>query len=224
MMMFRGSCTDAAGWSGGEGNEEKLQKVEPCGQLASIVPLKTVAERCEAVRVMDARYGPALLKYLKGLCGCESTAEDLRGKLYAKLERGSVRKVKNMGEADECCNHRKSAGGTVFTAAKNLFRDFWRKQQRESEKHEQYVHQRSDVIVACPLAHMLSVERDEIVRAALAQLPRDEREAITLILFEGNTFVDAGRRMGRCPSGVHQLCSRGFAVLRTKLDPGLMAA
>lgn len=59
------------------------------------------------------------------------------------------------------------------------------------------------------------------VRAALAQLPENEREAIVLHWFEGFSFAEIAEVVGASVSAVKVRAHRGYQRLKGILEPGL---
>jgi len=65
-----------------------------------------------------------------------------------------------------------------------------------------------------PSGQAVRRERAVLVAEALEKLPADYREVIVLRHFEGLTFPEIGRRMGRSLDSVEKLWVRGLARVR----------
>lgn len=57
-------------------------------------------------------------------------------------------------------------------------------------------------------------EAETRIQEALARLPHDQREALTLVYLRGMTAAAAAERMKRTERGIHGLCRRGLKALR----------
>ncbi len=75
---------------------------------------------------------------------------------------------------------------------------------------------------ADPVQHAVDAELVERVEAALAALPTEQRQALTLRLLHGLRPVDIARALERPLGTVHAQLHRGLAALRGRLPAGLL--
>ncbi len=75
----------------------------------------------------------------------------------------------------------------------------------------------ADGVECRPLPTVIRVEEEERVRAALDQLPADQRRALWLHHWEGKTFVEIGLEMGRSEEAARKLWVRGFRRIEERL-------
>lgn len=64
-----------------------------------------------------------------------------------------------------------------------------------------------------PSARAIRRERRDLLRAALAELPGEQGEAVRLRYLEGCTIAETSERLGRTDAAVKALVSRGLAAL-----------
>ena len=69
-----------------------------------------------------------------------------------------------------------------------------------------------------PSMGAMRLERAELLRAALAELPEAQAEAIRLRYLEGSSLCEAAARMQRSEAAVKALVTRAFTVLAQRLD------
>lgn len=69
-----------------------------------------------------------------------------------------------------------------------------------------------------PSLSAMRVEHAELLRAAIADLPEAQAQAIRLRYLEGLSLAEAAERMERSESAVKALVTRAFAVLAKSLD------
>lgn len=62
------------------------------------------------------------------------------------------------------------------------------------------------------------VERAQLLRAAVAELPESQARAIGLRYLEGLSLAETAKRLGRSESAIKALVTRAFAVLAQRLD------
>lgn len=68
-----------------------------------------------------------------------------------------------------------------------------------------------------PSRQMAAQEADQRVREAVAQLPRDYGQVVTLYDLESRTIDDVSRLMGRSPGAIYMLRARALDYLRESL-------
>jgi RNA polymerase sigma-70 factor (ECF subfamily) len=133
----------------------------------------------EAVRAALGSAGPAVRRYLFGVCGDWHEAEDLAQAALLKAWRRR-----------ETFDGRASARTWIFAIARNHWRDRLRR-KRSAPRMKEMI---PDSTVAKPSAAPdAAAARDEFRRAvdrALERLPRPQREALALRESEGLTFAD----------------------------------
>jgi RNA polymerase sigma-70 factor (ECF subfamily) len=99
----------------------------------------------------------------------------------------------------------------IITIAMNLGRDLLRRRGRWGEAIV------DEERLVAPEAPVADVEEAARVRAALAQLPRDQREVIELHWFEELSFPEIAGIVGAKPGAVRVRAHRGYETLRKLL-------
>ena len=69
-----------------------------------------------------------------------------------------------------------------------------------------------------PLDHVAGEERDRDVQSALAQLPPNQRIAVVLRYYEGQSYIDIADALGVSPKAVERLLSRARKALQSRLS------
>jgi len=142
-----------------------------------------------ALRARLGEVGPAVRRYLFGMCHDWDEAEDIAQEAMLK----AWRKLDSFDGRAELATW-------VFTIARNHWRDRLRRKRRRPETQSmtgEYVAARTEPPGA-------AAQRDElagIVRRAVAGLPDEQREALALRESEGLTFVQIGEMLG-VPTGI----------------------
>lgn len=140
------------------------------------------------------RHAAALTLYARQWCG---SAEDVVQEAYVRLARqGAVAGP---------------AGPWLFRTVRNAAIDAGRAEARR-RRHEAEAARR-------PRFEPTHAGLDgDDVADALARLPAEEREAITLHLWGGLSFADAAPVMGASASSVHRWYQQGLARLRERMS------
>ena len=160
-----------------------------------------------AFRELFARYTPVLLRLLHRQVGRPADAQDLVQQTFLQLHRA---RLDYRGD--------QRLRPWVMTIALNLARDLLRRRGRRPEVVVEEV--------ALPLSSatqpVVEVAGDlgKRVRAALSELPHDQREVIELHWFEELSFNEIAQIVGANPGAVRVRAHRGYVTLRKTLDPG----
>jgi RNA polymerase sigma-70 factor, ECF subfamily len=70
-----------------------------------------------------------------------------------------------------------------------------------------------------PSSHVAAGELGDNLRAAIRELPHDERTVIEMHYFEGKTYAEVGERLGRTPEAVRKLWGRALIHLQSAARP-----
>jgi RNA polymerase sigma-70 factor, ECF subfamily len=70
-----------------------------------------------------------------------------------------------------------------------------------------------------PSSHVAAGELGDKLRAAIRELPHDERIVIEMHYFERKTYAEVGKNLGRTPEAVRKLWGRALVRLRSAARP-----
>jgi len=142
---------------------------------------RTGARNEESLRLAMGDVGPAVRRYLFGMCGDWARAEDLAQEALLKAWKARHR-----------FDGRAQVKTWVFTIARNHWRDRLRRAKvRPKEEQMDYDPPAGNAHLSPPAA----LERGELADAigrAVAKLPAEQREALSLRESEGLTFNEIG--------------------------------
>ncbi|MFI5379713.1 MAG: RNA polymerase sigma factor [Tepidisphaerales bacterium] len=135
------------------------------------------------------RYQPALVRYLRRLCGNEQLAEELHQQTWLKV-------LENLGKFDA----ESSSGGFkawLFRIATNLANDLWRSRGREKTAKEGL---RLVTDQEAPEAGYRTEqgEEEQKLKRAIEQLPEAQKEVLVLRYYSNLKFVEIAEMLG-CP-------------------------
>ncbi|HEY3832786.1 MAG TPA: SigE family RNA polymerase sigma factor [Acidimicrobiia bacterium] len=141
--------------------------------------------------------------------------------LFAAAYRAAFRLLGDREEASDCAQEaltrayprwerlrRGEPASWVVRVAANLAIDRWRRQQRSD---------RSEPIAEAPHVDESVVTR-AVLNAALAELPRRQREVVVLRYVGDFSEAQVASALGISPGAVKQHASRGLAALRNQLE------
>ncbi len=161
-----------------------------------------------AFRELFSALAPVLLRVMMRYVGRPADAQDIVQQTFLQLHRARF---------DFKADTRLRPW--VLTIAYNLARDLLRQRGRRPETNV------DDVVLADPRGHAGtatdSAETKAEVRAALARLPRDQREVIELHWFEEFSFPEIASMVGAAPGAVRVRAHRGYEALRKTLGPAV---
>lgn len=149
-----------------------------------------------------ARLEPRLMAYLWSACGNRADAEDLFQEVCLALHQQGL-------DAER-------PDAWAFRVAHNRAVNFVKRKGIE-RKGLKIVGGRSTEAVAGPDAER--EERSARIRAALATLPEDEREAVALKIWGESTWVEIGRVLGISEDAAARLFARGLRAVAPLLKP-----
>jgi RNA polymerase sigma-70 factor (ECF subfamily) len=178
------------------------------GELAaaSDEALMEAYARCDdstAFERLYDRWSDRLFGYLARAAD-PATAEELFQTLWMRLH--AARRSYGSGRA---------VAPWIFAIAANLRREEWRRRRRHPEEpHAVPPPLRAD---ASAEDEALAVERDRIVRTALAALPEAQREVIELHRFEHLSFPEIAEALGEGVEAVKSRAFRGYKALKVLL-------
>jgi RNA polymerase sigma-70 factor (ECF subfamily) len=160
-----------------------------------------------AFREIFTRYAPILLRLLTRQVGRPADAQDLVQHTFLQLHRARLD-----------FNGAQRLRPWVMTIALNLARDLLRRRGRRPE----VLFEETALPMASATQPVVEVAGDvgKRVRAALSELPRDQREVIELHWFEELSFNEIAQIVGANPGAVRVRAHRGYVTLRKTLDPG----
>ena len=138
-----------------------------------------------SLRLAMSDVGPAVRRYLFGMCGDWGQAEDMAQEALLKA-----------WKSRHHFDGRAKAKTWIFTIARNHWRDRLRRAKvRPKEEQMDYDPPAANPSVSPPAA----LERGELAEAigrAVAKLPAEQHEALSLRESEGLTFSEIGRLLG----------------------------
>jgi RNA polymerase sigma-70 factor, ECF subfamily len=153
-----------------------------------------------AFRELFARYAPILSRISQRQIGRPADASDIVQQTFLQLHRARH-------DFDAAMRFKP----WVITITMNLGRDLLRRRSRWRESDVD-----AQVLVATD-PEKPDEEAQQKVRAALAKLPRDQREVIELHWFEELSFNEIAEIVGAKPGAVRVRAHRGYEALRRVL-------
>lgn len=107
----------------------------------------------------------------------------------------------------------------VYISVRNAAIDLQRKTQRRSELSESLFNGYAPLTSKHdnPAADLLTKERDQMLRDAVQELPKDQREAVVLKALAGLTFDQAGEVLNISPKTLATRYRRALMKLETRL-------
>jgi RNA polymerase sigma-70 factor (ECF subfamily) len=160
-------------------------------------PIRAALERDDpaAVALLWDRYAGDLLAFLQALLCSRHDAEDVLQTVFVRI----VRKRRYLADA-------RSLDGYVFQIARNEAASFMRVRRRPCSGGDQWLE---------------AVETDarpqewaEELQAALARLPQEQREIVTLKIYRDKTFQEIGEMLELSPNTVASRYRYGIEKLR----------
>ena len=175
------------------------------GAMADL--LQRVAERADAAafRELYQAYGPRVKAYMMRQGADAATAEDLAQETLFTVWRRASLYAADKG----------SAATWIFTIARNLRIDRLRREMPWQELPEGRHEQASDETP--PDDALSEKERQVRVRAALAQLPPEQREVVVLSYIEGLSHGEIATRLGLPMGTVKSRMRIAYQRVRTAL-------
>lgn len=167
-----------------------------------------------ALNDLMERHAPAVFHFLCRMLNHEDDANDLAQETFVRVFR-----------ARETFRPTEKFSAWLFTIAANLARNQIRWRSRhpnvsldaETGAAEQSLASTLPSPDSAPNEQLLAAERTAAVRAAVAQLPTDLREAIVLCEWEEQSMAEAARILDATPKAVESRCYRARQILRERL-------
>lgn len=158
-----------------------------------------------AASILVERYGDALTLYLNGCIRNLHDAEDLMIETFSRIF------AKERPIADDG-----SFKAYLYKTARNLAL----RHTRHRRLHLLHIEELSFELPGDALAEteLFSRERDRQLYAALEQIKDEYREALFLVYFEGLSYRDAAKVMGKNEQQFNNLVYRGKRSLKTALE------
>lgn len=166
-----------------------------------------------ALNLLICRWSSRLCAYLERLCGCHALASDLAQETFVRVYKHRHR-------------FRPTAKFStwLFTIATNLVRNHARWQKR----HPMTLLEPADLYAAAPACtapapdqSLQMREKAEAVRAAILDLPAEQREALVLATYEGMTHAEIAAIMDTHEKVVEMRIYRARKELRKRLEKWL---
>lgn len=154
-----------------------------------------------AFEALFARHAGEIRAYLQRLTGSGAVADDLTQATFLSVVRGRGRFQRGA-----------KVRPWVYAIATNAARDWRRRTRFEGVTAEGQLPEEE---AEAPALKDPGLER--AVKAALAQLPEAQREAIVLHRFEGLSFAEIAEHVGLTESAVKVRAHRGYERLRELL-------
>lgn len=167
----------------------------------------SIAAHKEKLELLLEQMWPRLYRFfyykLQNKEEAEEMTQETFHRVYKKLDAGSMEE-ENME-------------GYVFTAARNLLTDLWRKKGRRcGTVSVNELQERGWDVAQQPQ----EIENALMVQQALSQLSPDYRGVLTWRIIEGRAVEEVARKMKRSPGAVRSLQHRAVAALREELEKG----
>ena len=155
-----------------------------------------------AYRVLFDRYAPALFRLARRRLGSDDDARDVvqQALLQAHRARNDYRRGSKLRP-------------WLFTIALNLVREQHRKSLRRKERSLEHASGNAEPAVDPEISEK-SRERTARVRAALAELPENQREVIELHWFDESPYEEIALIVGASVAAVRVRAHRGYERLR----------
>jgi RNA polymerase sigma factor (sigma-70 family) len=160
-----------------------------------------VAGESGAFEELFGRYAPLLLRVMTRQVASAEDARDLVQQTFLQVHRARL-------DFDASAKFRP----WVFTIGFNLCRQLGRSRSRRRESPS------GDAAQSERAAPLRDLDATHDVRAALAQIPADYREAIVLHWYEGLSFEEASVVVGASVTALKLRAHRGYKMLRALLD------
>jgi RNA polymerase sigma-70 factor (ECF subfamily) len=161
-----------------------------------------------AFGVLFDRYQPRLVAFLTRFCGDHGTAEDLAQDAFWRIWEG--RGSYDTGRRFDTW---------LFVVAKNAALN----QIRQATRHRSVpIDSLAEGEWASSMPDAIQIDRRDAVRAALQQLPTDQRLILILREYEGLSHREVAEVMGCSEGAARALAHRARAVLREHLRPLLL--
>jgi RNA polymerase sigma-70 factor (ECF subfamily) len=157
-----------------------------------------------AFETLVRQHGPALYAFIYRLVGDPTDADELTQETWVKAWR-SLSGFKGKSEFKTW----------LFRIGMNLTFN-WKKRRKPVEELTELLPGSSNNE---PVTVFEQKRREEVVKAALAQLPPDQRTALVLNIYEGMSYREVAEVMGRSVRAVDALLFRAKANLRQILIP-----
>lgn len=157
-----------------------------------------------AFEVLVRQHGPALYAFIYRLVGDPVDAEELTQEAWVRAWR-SLSGFKGKSEFKTW----------LFKIGMNLTFNL-KKRRKPAEELNEFLPGSSNNE---PVTVFEQRRREEVVKAALAQLPPDQRTALVLNIYEGMSYQEIAQVMGRSVRAVDALLFRAKANLRQILLP-----
>lgn len=151
----------------------------------------------EAIRFLYVNYSPNIYGYVRSIVRDDHEAEDVTQHVFAKL-------MKSIAKYDD--------RGVPFFAwllrlARNVAIDHLRANRLTP----------TEEVLDAGTSSGVDLDQSEVVRAALAAIPEEQREVVVLRHVVGLSPGEIADRMGRTESSIHGLHHRGRRALQQEL-------
>jgi RNA polymerase sigma-70 factor, ECF subfamily len=158
-----------------------------------------------AVSRVYTAYAPALFRFFMAAVGDRHTAEELTGKVFTS----AIEALPGFRGPVE------ALGGWLFRIARHDLYDHRRRQARARMEPLQEVLEEAAAAAGAADPAALALQRVEPgwLRAALQQLPADQREVLLLMMAAGLTAPEVAGVLNKTPGAVKALQHRGLASL-----------
>jgi RNA polymerase sigma-70 factor (ECF subfamily) len=165
---------------------------------------------CHAFAAIYREYVTPVYRYLYQHVRNPHDAEDLTATTFSRA-------LATLGRYEE----RGSFAAWLFSVARHTLRDFQRRRR---------THVDVDVIAPAlvdpappPDAQVVQAEQADLLRALIAQLPADQREALVLRIYAGLSTTEVAAVLDRSEGAVKMLVHRAVTRLRDAYDRGELA-
>jgi len=162
----------------------------------------------EALTALVNLYGEELTRFISRITGNSHDAEELMIDAYVQLVRN-----KNKIKSPEAVK------SYLFTTGKNLALNFLKKNKRSP-----VIFENLDILLEsvgadnAPDTELSRKEQKRQLHEAMERLKKQHRDVLRLIYFEGKSYVQAGKAMGKTAKQIDNLLCGAKTALRKALE------
>ncbi len=187
-------------------NDREIPAVPPAADMADHIVAIARSADMEAFESLFAEFGPRVRAYLLKMTRNGQAAEDLTQETMLTIWRKA-------GQYDPA---RGPASAWIFTIARNVWIDAWRKQRRPALDPD------DPALVADPepdAAYLIELRQShDALHKAMERLPQEQVELIRLSFFEEASHSTIAKRLGLPIGTVKSRIRLAFGRLRAALE------
>jgi len=203
-----GSGSDSSGSRGGATAEEQAE----ADRLVALVDLAREGD-AEAFGLLYDHYHASIYRFVYYRVGSAPLAEDVVSETFFRALRG-MHSFRWQG---------KDFGAWLTTIARNLTTDHFKAGRTRLERptDDMSPHEGSTEVREGPEETALAALTNEILLAALEELPHEQHECLVMRFLQGLSIAETAKVLGRSEGAVKQLQLRAVRNLAKRLPEGL---